>query len=145
MKHVGRGIVIFVIFAVLGVFASCKSTKKGSGVAEYRYGMSAGDKSAYTFYRFYGNKTFSRGACGKDGTKSGEIETERGTYSGDALSDGELTLTVTSTFNALGGVWISVSSTSAEQGKISGGTFEFNGIGYVKYAGKKGTKKSTAR
>ena len=138
MKHVGRCIVVFAIFAALGVFASCKSTKKGSGLAEYRYVMSADDKSGYTFYRFYANKTFSRGAYGRDGARSGEIETERGTYSGDAQSDGELTLTVTSTFNALKGVWLSVSSTDAERGKISGDTFDFNGIGYVKYGGKSG-------
>ena len=79
MKHVERCIVVFAIFAVLGVFASCKSTKKGSGLAEYRYVMSADDKSGYTFYRFYANKTFSRGAYGRDGARSGEIETERGT------------------------------------------------------------------
>ncbi len=136
MKHVGRCIVVFAIFASLGVFASCKSTKKGSGLAEYRYVMSADGKSGYTFYRFYANNTFSRGAYGRDGARSGEIETERGTYSGDAQSDGELTLTVTSTFNALKGVWLSVSSTDAERGKISGDTFDFNGIGYVKYGGK---------
>ena len=138
MKHVGKWIVVFAIFAALGVFASCKSTKKGRGLAEYRYGMSAGDKSGYTFYRFYANKTFSRGAYGRDGARSGEIETERGTYSGDAQSDGEITLTVTSTFNALKGVWLSVSSTYEERGKISGDTFDFNSIGYVKYGGKSG-------
>ena len=138
MKHVGKWIVVFAIFAALGVFASCKSTKKGRGLAEYRYGMSASDKSGYTFYRFYANKTFSRGAYGRDGARSGEIETERGTYSGDAQSDGEITLTVTSTFNALKGVWLSVSSTYEERGKISGDTFDFNGIGYVKYGGKSG-------
>ena len=138
MKHVGRCIVVFAIFAALGVFASCKSTKKGSGLAEYRYGMSAGDKSGYTFYRFYANNTFSRGAYGRDGARSGEIETERGTYSGNAQSDGEITLTVTSTFNALGGTWLGVSAPEAESGKITGDTFEFNGIGYVKYGGKSG-------
>ena len=138
MKHVGKWIVVFAIFAAFGVFASCKSTKKGSGLAEYRYVMSADGKSGYTFYRFYANKTFSRGAYGRDGARSGEIETERGTYSGDAQSDGEITLTVTSTFNALKGVWLSVSSTYEERGKISGDTFDFNGIGYVKYGGKSG-------
>ena len=136
MKHVGKGIVVFAIFAALGVFASCKSTKRGGAIAEYRYGMTVGDKTGYTFYRFYGNDTFSRGAYGRDGSKSGEIETERGTYSGDAAADGALTLTVTSTFNALGGTWLGVSAPEAESGKIVGDTFEFNGIRYVRSGGK---------
>ncbi|MGI5092551.1 hypothetical protein [Treponema socranskii] len=136
MKHIEKGIAVFAIFVLLGVFVSCKSTKRGGAVTEYRYGRAGGDKAGYTFYRFYGNDTFSRGAYGRDGSKSGEIETERGTYSGDAAADGTLTLTVTSTFNALGGTWLSVSAPEAESGKIAGDTFEFNGIRYVRYDGK---------
>ena len=141
MKHVGKGIVVFAIFAVIGVFASCKSTKRSGAAAEYRYGMAVGDKAGYTFYRFYGNDTFSRGAYGRDGSKSGEIETERGTYSGDASADGTLTLTVTSTFNALGGTWLDVSAPEAESGKIVGDAFEFNGIRYIRYNGKSASER----
>ena len=126
--------VVSIACAAVLLFAACKSTAKTNGlVAEYRYGMSAGDSSGYTFYRFYNNSTFTRGAYGKTGSKTGEIVMEHGTYIGNADANGTITLTVTSTLNALNGEWLSSNSSDMENGTISSNMFIFNGITYTKY------------
>ncbi|MBP3709260.1 MAG: hypothetical protein J6I73_02450 [Treponema sp.] len=134
IKNMMKAAVAFVVCVSVCMIVSCKSTAKTDRlVAEYRYGMSAGDTSGYTFYRFYSNNTFTRGAYGKTGGKSGEILMEHGTYTGSAEVNGTITLTVTSTLNALNGEWLSSNSSDIENGTISNNTFVFNGITYAKY------------
>ncbi|MBQ9494935.1 MAG: hypothetical protein IJR50_04770 [Treponema sp.] len=133
MKNMVKVAATLAVCATILIFASCKTTAKGGLVAEYRYGMTTGDTSGYTFYRFYSNNTFTRGAYGKTGGKSGEIAMEKGTYTGNAADNGTVTLTVTSTLNALSGEWLSSSSSDMENGTISGNMFIFNGITYAKY------------
>lgn len=69
---------------LLLAFGACKSNSKNSALrAEYRYVRSNGKDVGYTFYRFYSDNTFARGAGGESGKQAGEIETERGTYIGN--------------------------------------------------------------
>lgn len=134
MKIFAKNIVL--IFAALFVslaFACKSSPKAGPLKAEYRYVRSNGTDTGYTFYRFYTDNTFSRGAGGESGKQAGEIETERGTYTGDPTANGTITLTVTSTFNVLNAQWLTISQQhEMEPGVISGNTFIFNGITYVR-------------
>ncbi|MBQ9630345.1 MAG: hypothetical protein IJR49_02025 [Treponema sp.] len=123
-----------VLLASFVSLASCKSSKKSGPLrAEFRYVRSNGVDTGYTFYRFYNDNTFSRGAGGETGKQSGEIETERGTYMGDPTISGPITLTVTSTFNVLNNQWLSISvQHEQETGTVSGNTLLLNGITYVR-------------
>ena len=128
-------VVIFGAVALLMV--GCKSAKKalsssGVAIAEFRYSAEIGNAKGYTFYRFYGDKTFSRGAYGSDGKQTVTVETERGTYEGNPKVEGELKMTVTSTMNWQESSWIESKSADTETGKIQGSTFVFNGITYTK-------------
>lgn len=131
-----RFVAVLLALTLFG-FAGCKSTKKkpsvrGNAIAEFRYSAEIGNAKGYTYYRFYGDKTFSRGAYGLYGSQSASVETEQGTYEGDANTDGKLTMKVTATSNFIKGEWIPSSSADTETGKIQGSTFVFNGITYTK-------------